>query len=132
MLIGSESQPAVIEPLPVVIKPQPIVMEPQPPVIEDPKTIDVSSYNKQPFPIETTCYFFIPCFYFPTEPICTLPVNTCGGAYTFANSCYLSLYKTHLTSNRIFDCEHKSNCKFCIYFKCYRSRHNHYFCYSIL
>lgn len=55
---------------------------------------------------ETTCYFFVPCFTFPTEPVCALPKNLCGGAYTFANSCYLSFYNCEHPSNGIivFDC----------------------------
>ncbi|KAJ6643039.1 hypothetical protein Bhyg_07995 [Pseudolycoriella hygida] len=60
---------------------------------------DGPPYDVPPFPSETTCYFFVPCFTFPTTPICSLPKNLCGGAYTFANSCYLSFY----------NCEHPSN-----------------------
>ncbi|XP_037046982.1 uncharacterized protein LOC119081845 [Bradysia coprophila] len=55
-------------------------------------------YELPPFGSETTCYAE-PCFTFPSEPICTLPKNLCGGAYTFENSCYLSFY----------NCEHPSN-----------------------
>lgn len=63
---------------------------------------DWPPYEIPPFPSETVCYFFVPCFQFPTEPVCGLPKNLCGGAYTFPNSCYLGFY----------NCEHPSNGKY--------------------
>lgn len=63
---------------------------------------DGPRYELPPFGSETTCYFFVPCFTFGSDPICALPKNLCGGAYTFENSCYLSFY----------NCEHPSNGNF--------------------
>lgn len=71
------------------------------------KPVDPPS-DGPPFERETTCYFFVPCFTFPIETICALPKNLCGGAYTFANSCYLSVY----------NCEHPSNGKFSLITLC--------------
>lgn len=104
----------IAEPVPVPEDPPILIVDPPPP--------NEPSYPSPPFPSETTCYFFVPCFYFPTEPICCLPKSGCGGPYTFANSCYLGAY----------NCEHASNRKFCNLILMYYKQPYNFFCYSIL